>query len=195
MPVFTQSDFIARFECLLAPEWCAELIERFESSGAQTPGAVLHSERGAEHNDDKKSFDLTIPDEGEWAPVFRALHERVSGAVESLLPHHPSLRVYPLGCTGYKIQMYPRGVGHFKWHVDALGPHTQGRLLALILYLNDVEVGGETAFYYQAREISPRAGSAIFFPTAWTHMHCGRVPRSGDKYIVTSFFEFQNALG
>ncbi len=51
--------------------------------------------------------------------------------------------------------------------------------------------GGETAFYHQAREIRPRAGHAILFPTAWTHMHCGRVPETVNKYVVTSFFEFQ----
>lgn len=79
------------------------------------------------------------------------------------------------------------------WHVDALGPLTQARLLALILYLNDVEEGGETAFHYQGQEFRPRAGSAILFPTAWTHMHCGRVPRSGNKYVITTFFQYQRS--
>jgi hypothetical protein len=184
-------DFIAFFEELLSPELCAEIVERFEDSGQAEPGRVFHSDRGHEKNVDKLSFDLPIPDRGTWAPIFRQVHEAVSKGIEALLPHHPSLRVYPLASSGYKIQMYPVGRGKFAWHVDALGPLTQARLLALILYLNDVEEGGETAFHYQKREVEPRAGSAIFFPTAWTHMHCGRVPRSGNKYVITSFFQYQ----
>ncbi len=190
-PVATIDDFIAHFETLVPRALCAEIIERFEASADTRPGEVFHSDRGAERNADKESVDLPILDTGEWAPVFRELHDAVSKAVESLLPRFPSLQVYPLGCTGYKVQMYPVGRGYFTWHVDALGPLTQARLLALVLYLNDVEEGGETAFHYQGREFKPRAGQALLFPTAWTHMHCGRVPRSGNKYVVTSFFQYR----
>ncbi len=189
----TVVDFIAHYDALLEPGLCAEIVERFQRAEGIRPGRVLHSDRGLEENGDKKSFDFPIPSGagGEWSGVFERVHGAVSKAVEALLPGFPSLQVYPLGCTGYKIQMYPAGEGHFTWHVDALGPLTQARLLALILYLNDVETGGETAFHYQQREFRPRAGSAILFPTAWTHMHCGRVPVSGNKYVITTFFQYQ----
>ena len=183
--------FIAYFEELLPAALCAEIVERFEGSDEVEQGRVFHSDRGHEQNADKMSYDLPIPDAGSWAPIFRQVHEAVSKAVEAIVPHYPSLQVYPLACTGYKIQMYPAGEGRFAWHVDALGPHTQARVLALILYLNDVAEGGETAFHYQQREVAPRTGAAILFPTAWTHMHCGRVPRSDNKYVLTSFFQFQ----
>lgn len=184
-------DFIAHGEGILAPERCAELIERFQGDPGVAPGGVFNADDGATTNTDKISFDLPIPDAGDWAPLHGHLHERVSKAVESICAPYPSLQIYPLGSTGYKIQMYPKGRGRFAWHMDALGPMTQARLLAMILYLNDVEEGGETAFHYQQLEIAPRAGTALFFPTAWTHMHCGRVPISDDKYIVSSFFQYQ----
>ena len=193
MRVVAMNDFILEIEGLLSPEFCAGMIERFEADPDVTGGRVLHGDHGHEQNEDKRSHDLSLPPEGPWAESTLALHTAVSEALRSVLPNFPSLQVYPLTGTGYKIQKYAKGEGHFRWHFDALGPGSQGRLLALLVYLNDVEVGGETAFHHQARAIRPRVGNAIFFPTAWTHMHCGQVPESGDKYVVSSFFGFDRS--
>jgi hypothetical protein len=38
--------------------------------------------------------------------------------------------------------------------------------------------------------VKPVAGDALFFPPFWTHMHCGEVPRSEDKYVISSFVSF-----
>lgn len=183
--------FIAHVEALLDPVLCAEIVKRFQNDPRVREGEVFHSDRGAERNSDKVSRDLLIPSDGEWSGVCRRVHEAVVAALEEIVPHFPSLQVYPLVGTGYKIQMYPRGCGRFAWHFDALGPRTQSRILALVLYLNDVREGGETAFHYQGIEVVPRTGYGIFFPTAWTHMHCSKVPESGDKFVISSFFSFQ----
>jgi hypothetical protein len=102
----------------------------------------------------------------------------------------PSLQVFPLWWTGYKIQHYKKNEGHFKWHFDALGPGAWDRQLAMIIYLNSVEDGGETCFHRQNLRVKPVAGNALFFPTFWTHMHCGEIPRSEDKYVISSFVSF-----
>lgn len=184
-------DFIVRVESLLDPATCAGVLERFQADPAAREGRVFHSEGGDQVNDDKVSRDLPIPSDGAWAETFDGLHVAVSEAVASLVPSFPSLQVHPLASTGYKIQHYPKGEGRFTWHFDALGPLAQGRVLALILYLNDVAEGGETEFHHQGVSVAPRAGHAIFFPTAWTHMHRGKIPLSGPKTVITSFFQFQ----
>lgn len=61
------------------------------------------------------------------------------------------------------------------------------RTLLWMVYLNDVTEGGETDFYYQRRSVQPRAGRMVIAPAYFTHTHRGRVPVSGDKYIVTSW--------
>jgi hypothetical protein len=38
--------------------------------------------------------------------------------------------------------------------------------------------------------IDHEGGRCGVFPTFWTHMHCGEIPRSEDKYIVSSFLCF-----
>jgi hypothetical protein len=193
MRIVSDRDFIVHFEDLLPTAVCREIVERFESSSATRTGRVFHVDDGDTRSDDKLSLDLPIPEAGEWADLHRTIHEAVSRAVGEILPRYPSLQIDPLGGTGYKIQKYARGEGHFTWHVDGFGPMAEHRLLALVLYLNDVERGGETEFHHQDVAIRPRTGDALLFPTAWTHMHRGRIPESNDKYVISSFFEFVRA--
>jgi hypothetical protein len=42
-------------------------------------------------------------------------------------------------------------------------------------------------------QIKPVAGDALFFPTFWTHLHCGQIPISDDKYVISSFIHFEIA--
>ena len=62
-----------------------------------------------------------------------------------------------------------------------------------MFYLNDVEEGGETEFYYQDKKIKPKQGSMVIAPAYFTHTHRGCIPVSNDKYIVTSWVLFNTA--
>ncbi len=185
------TEFITCVEELLEPALCEEIVARFYSSDESQAGQVLHADEGPQEGPDKVSLDLPILPEGAWADVYPRVHGAVSKALETYLPDHPSLGVYPVEGTGYKIQMYPEGRGRFEWHFDALSKEAQSRLVALIIYLNDVERGGETEFYYQRLKVAPSAGLGILFPTAWTHMHRGNVPVSTDKLIISSFLRYR----
>ena len=68
------------------------------------------------------------------------------------------------------------------WHTD-WGPCTKEREISCILYLNDVEVGGETEFYHQGVKIKPEEGKIIISPSGFTHIHRSVPPISNDKYI------------
>jgi len=94
--------------------------------------------------------------------------------------------------TGYKIQMYPRQEGYFRWHADSVGKGAQSRVAAMVLYLNDVDSGGETEFFHQQVKIPPRAGNLLIFPAGWNYMHCGQVPLSADKYVISSFIKIRD---
>lgn len=60
------------------------------------------------------------------------------------------------------------------------------RAITYLWYLNDVEKGGETALLSNMK-IQPSAGRLLLFPATWTYPHCGMMPESGDKYIVTGW--------
>lgn len=77
----------------------------------------------------------------------------------------------------------------FDQHVDVRDYATARRFLVFFWYLNNVEEGGETAFYFHDVEIrvKPKAGRLIMFPPMWTHPHAGLRPVSGPKYIVGGY--------
>lgn len=90
----------------------------------------------------------------------------------------------------YKVQKTTPRQGYHVWHCEADSRGTCTRLLAWILYLNDVEEGGETEFLYQAIRIKPKQGTLILWPASFTHTHRGNPPLSNDKYIATGWIEF-----
>jgi hypothetical protein len=59
-----------------------------------------------------------------------------------------------------------------------------------MIYLNDVEEGGETEFLYQKRRVQAKQGRLVMWPAAYTHTHRGNPPLSGDKYALTGWLEF-----
>jgi hypothetical protein len=191
MEIVAAADCIFRVKELIPQELCRSIIENYQRDPRKHPGHTVGS-RGEKksHDDVKVSTDLEIINEGVWTGAHEQLHQGVSRVVLSVAAQFPSLQVWPLRCTGYKIQHYRKNAGHFKWHFDALGPGAWERQLALIIYLNSVEEGGETCFHRQNVTVKPVAGDAVLFPTFWTHMHCGEIPRSEDKYIISSFVCF-----
>jgi hypothetical protein len=62
-----------------------------------------------------------------------------------------------------------------------------GRIFNVMLYLNNVEEGGETEFLIQKRRIKPSAGTVVLFPSGYTRVHRGNPPISGDKYILNGW--------
>ena len=191
MEIVVTGDCIFYVKDLLPKDLCRKVIENCERDPRRRPGRTVGS-RGEQrsYDDVKVSTDLGIDNEGVWTAIHEQLHQAVSLVVASIAAQFPSLQVWPLRCTGYKIQHYRKNEGHFKWHFDALGRGAWERQLAMVVFLNSVAAGGETCFHRQNLKVKPVAGDAVFFPTFWTHMHCGEIPRSEDKYIVSSFFCF-----
>ncbi len=192
MEIFDRNNCIYYVKELISQEQCHTFIELYNNDPYKHPGytAGAGGERQLEA-DVKVSTDLDVGTDGIWTAAFAELHAAVTTVILSIAAQFPSLQVSPLRCTGYKIQHYKKNEGHFKWHFDALGPGAWDRQLAVIIYLNSVADGGETCFHRQNLKIKPVAGDALFFPTFWTHLHCGEIPKSGDKYVISSFIRFE----
>jgi hypothetical protein len=117
---------------------------------------------------------------------------------EQALPRLPQIVNYLFRLGEINAQKYDAGNGGYPyWHsenypqqgsVDALH-----RNLLFMFYLNDVEDGGETEFYYQNKKIKPKAGRMVIAPSGFTHTHRGNIPESNDKYILTSWVLFNPA--
>lgn len=89
-----------------------------------------------------------------------------------------------------KIQKTEPSQGYHVWHCENSTRAYCNRVLVLIMYLNDVEEGGETEFLYAKRRVNARKGRVVIFPAGFTHTHRGNPPLSGSKYILTGWLEF-----
>lgn len=91
-----------------------------------------------------------------------------------------------------KIQKTVPGQAYHGWHWETMSRDVgvYDRLLTFILYLNDIDDGGETEFLYYPTRVKPKTGRLILFPGSFTHTHRGNQPLSGEKYIVTGWVHY-----
>jgi hypothetical protein len=113
-------------------------------------------------------------------------------------PNLPNLVRYLFRIGNINAQKYVKQSGGYPyWHSEVYpqAGHNDAlhRIMLFMFYLNDVEEGGETEFYYQNLKVKPKAGRMVIAPAYFTHTHRGNVPVSNDKYILTSWVLFNQA--
>ena len=113
-------------------------------------------------------------------------------------PNLLNLMKYLFRLAPVNAQKYQRDIGNYGYWHSEIYPQPNGneplhRVLLFLIYLNDVEDGGETEFYYQDKIIKPKAGTIVIAPCGFTHTHRGNVPRSDDKYVLTSWMMYNKA--
>ena len=77
--------------------------------------------------------------------------------------------------------------GYHTFHFENGGYNNVARHVTWMIYLNDVEEGGETEFLYQRKRFKPVRNRAVIWPGSYTHLHRGNPPLSGTKYILTGW--------
>lgn len=85
-----------------------------------------------------------------------------------------------------QILHYSTSNQYYKPHIDS-GSMTP-RIFSALLYLNDVEEGGETYFNLFDVSIKPRAGRLALFPAQYTYLHEALPPKSNEKFVVVTWF-------
>ena len=88
------------------------------------------------------------------------------------------------------MQRYAPGEGFKKWHCDwtiseEVTEPVQ-RVLAWILYCNDVDPGG-TKFHWQEYHETAEKGKLVIFPADLTHIHRGKVNKIYSQKIATGW--------
>lgn len=70
----------------------------------------------------------------------------------------------------------------YKAHADDGPGHP--RVISALIYMNDVEQGGETYFPLFDVTVRPKKGRLVIFPSNYAYMHEARPPLSGVKYSM-----------
>lgn len=171
------------FNNLIDSDFCDSLIEKFELSKNKKKGTISFSNI---NENVKKSTDLYLSTEQN--ELIHNVHKKLKNAFCEITKEYKQLENLPLYLTGLIVQKSEKNDGFYKPHTDnQFGDLNYERFLAGIIYLNDVEEGGETRFYRPNIDIKPEKGKVVFFPATWKYLHEGCVPVSNDKYIITTF--------
>jgi|TARA_B100000282_G_scaffold17617_1_gene12106 hypothetical protein len=171
-------DFICVYDNILDDE----VIDRLKSIIDNNVNYVTNSESFRED----KQFTLE--------PFFPDLAMTINGAIinnclKYYLDEYPCLTKlinWTSSCT--IIQKTSPSEGYHDWHCENLSYNNNTRAVTWMIYLNDVEEGGETEFLYQRKRMKPKRNTALLWPGSWTHQHRGNPPLSGDKYVLTGWF-------
>tara|TARA_B100000085_G_C18504797_1_gene497085 strand:+ start:609 stop:1244 length:636 start_codon:yes stop_codon:yes gene_type:complete len=180
--------------------WCDKAIKWFEEyKDRQAPGVCSSGHKSGVYEDTKKSTDINVrmvdlkcnmfrmeENEDFFHPIFEELRDLFFeyGEKYETLMSMGELEIMPV----FNMQKYVDG-GHFKrHHFESSSRFTRHRVLVWMIYLNDVEKGGETFFPYINKRFKPKKGQMLIWPAEFTHTHAGEeVLKGHDKYIMTGW--------
>jgi hypothetical protein len=189
-------DFVLICENAFAEKECIDTIKLFEKyhKTGYTYSRLEESNNILDADDTSISINPTI--ELDWDNNFiTSFHDRFYNYLYPIYNiQYPTLQHLRKHKSKYiKIQKTCPTQGYHIWHCEHDASfECCNRILSWILYLNDVDEGGETEFLYQSLRIKPKMGTFILFPAHFTHTHRGNPPLSGSKYIATGWIEFLN---
>ena len=178
---------------LLDKETCVSLLARVDSLWNKSfPGETL----GGNNPATKLTNDLHYnPSEIDWTFEDSVLDTTIVTALTSAIAIYK--QAYPhlnhwvdITDSGFQVQKYNKSAGYYREHTDSFPGSANERVLAAIIYLNDVEFGGETNFTVHGVKVKATQGRITLFPAVFTHPHESCVPITGDKWIISTFVNY-----
>ena len=191
------NDFIYVNPNALDGEVCKDIIEKFENDNRKSAGFVAN-ENGEKiiNKKLKTSTDLFISNLNDWKEIDTTIAKSVSENIQNYINHcseifdklDPSPNPFSgakFDDHGYNVKSYEPG-GYFHWHDDFMVDKKTPRMIAMLFYMNNVNMGGETEFI-SGKKIIPSTGKLVMFPSTWNYIHRGVTPKKGKKYIISAY--------
>ena len=176
------------YDNAMSPEDCKKIIELFETRKDQIQAFNTGRKEYSEIDIDK--FETL-----EWDKIkenFVNMMKTYEDKFKKDMNIHKDDFPPIISMENIRIKKYlPNDKDEFKTHVDVLRALLAKRFLVYILYLTDVEEGGETYFPRQNIKVKPKEGRLVMFPPFWTHEHRGVKLLKGIKYIETTWIVFK----
>jgi|TARA_B100000424_G_C22884072_1_gene470430 hypothetical protein len=201
-------DTIGVYPNAFTKQECKELINSFEEKIKD--GRAIKGESSSGANDSKKlTIDYNIFNSNEQKDielrnmVAERFNHYLSNEYFFNYPHgdifnHSSVVDGKTFYPAFNLQKYINNKGHYNaWHTERDHYGVTTRLFVFILYLNNVKEGGETKFLFKENKndkdfysVSPEVGKLIIHPASWPYIHKGAMPKSNDKYILTTWLQY-----
>jgi len=187
-PLVDLRHFVRVYDGDLQPAFCNQMLasfdalKRFHAENGRSVRVGLEESAWTELNVSRMA-------DAAFLAFFRShidsALERYNRDVGLTIPVPNSPKTSDLILKRYRPERQER----FQLHFDAVN-HLANRYLVLLWYLNDVPEGGETRFPQLGITVPARQGRLLVFPPYWMYQHEGLSPRSGDKFIVSTYLLF-----
>jgi hypothetical protein len=192
-------DFVGIFDNVLTKEECAPIIQYFDELRSLNLVYTRQDlkDGAPHHKSDETAFVLQHDTIVTYKknPVLHTFLENFWKCYEQYVSEYSILADSGVhGINSIRIQKTLPGQGYHSWHYESSDGAVASRLIAWSLYLNDIDLGGETEFLYLKRRINAKAGRLVIWPAGFTHTHRGNPPLSNDKYILTGWLEFMGKV-
>lgn len=170
------SDFIGVYKNAINPDLCDWLVDYMGKAHQVVTRNSLHVQ------DKQICLDAFSPGEAQ------ALMDGVNGCLIYYTKKYPYLSNFNYVSSLTLLQQTDPTEGYHIFHGENLNWNASARTMAWMVYLNDVEEGGETEFLYQGIKVKPEKGKVVIWPGSYTHLHRGNPPGSS-KFIATGWYQ------
>ena len=171
---------------------CKNLIQYFENCKYKTDGKVGRADEHKVKSNIKKSTDLNISliNQDKCIIDYYIELNKVLEMYKNKYKYcHAQMTKWSI-TEPWNIQRYKANEGFYEWHAEIVDRYYSNRHLVFMTYLNNVDNGGETEFYYQKIKIKPEIGLTIMWPPNWSFTHRGIPSKTETKYICTGWYNF-----
>lgn len=183
----------------LPSELCDEIIDYYNQEGKNRYEGVT---AGGLNKNTKDTLDFCIPTNidinNKWFKINDILSSELQENLKIYIKNienklcNDSTADYKIFDVNYfkenvfMVQKYKKQKGKYIYHNDFSIDKNGYRVITYLWYLTDVEEGGETEMWYDLK-IKPEKGKLLLFPSHFAFPHCGKMPISSDKIIITGW--------
>jgi len=190
-------NFIEIYDNALSTDECKSIIDFFENLSDEEKHEGQVFGQAGENTDvvvDKLFKDSTDywGNFHNWGEIDSLIATRLLEKIPEYKKTHKevdNISVWELSHE-YNIQRYYKNQGYFAPHCEN-GDKYSNRILAWMIYLNNVTDGGGTKFTNYDIITDAVEGRLVIWPAYWTHTHHGVVSKSQTKYIATGWYVFR----
>lgn len=172
---YLHQDFIMVWDDIIPSDFCDWLVTYLNNSNYLNPRSnnYLSDKQVEMHN--------FSPGEADYLQML------VNGCALEYVNKYPYLKAFPYTSSCVLLQQTNPKEGYHAFHAEDSTWNNQLRTLAWMVYLNDVDDGGETEYLYQQLKVKPKQGRVVIWPGSFTHIHRGNPPMS-EKFIATGWY-------